>query len=346
MNFFKEQQVARERLIRFKILFFSTLILANYLFSYIAFIIIYPRIDYVMDDVFIHFFDNHLDHASFWMSFICFTLFAIGCAQERVRRIALGGGQYVAERVGGKEIPLGTINIKQLRLKNIVEEMSIASGIIPPKIYILENENEINAFAAGFTINDAVVGISNGCLEKLTREELQGVIAHEIGHIVNGDMKLNLELIAYLKEFFPNLKQLKKDADEINIFFKCFYLLIGSPIVFLWKLAYFLQVMLKQAVTRNQEFIADAKAVQLTRNPDGIAGALKKILVRGNSFSVASDNAQEFFHLWLHWPQSRIFSSHPPLEERIAKILPGFDHSQFVLKRKKESSINNGRRFF
>jgi Zn-dependent protease with chaperone function len=332
MNFFKEQQIARERLSKFRRLFFLTVLITAYGTAFVF-------------DTYLTIKENsesfslvsHLYGPFFWIV-LCAVLFFIFGMSFFKRLQMRAGGEYVAKKAGGKEIPIGSKDIKHIRLKNVVEEMSIASGIIPPKIFILEDELDINAFAAGFTINDAVIGVSIGCLQKLTRDELQGVIAHEIGHIVNGDMRLNLELIGYLfglsgiadvGRVILRGSSNSRDRGRGGHMGGAFIYLIGI-------VGFFLGHILKQAISRGQEFAADAKAVQLTRNPDGIGGALKKIFVKENSFAINSNHAEEISHLWFHWPKSNLFSSHPPLQERIVKILPRFDLSNFVLKEKKD----------
>lgn len=332
MNFFKEQQIARERLIKFRRLFYLTVFLTAYATAMVFDIYISLKLNensfFILD---------HVEHPLFWGILGFVLIFIMGMSLLKRWQLR-NGGQYIAEKAGGKQIPIGSNDIKHVRLKNIVEEMSIASGIIPPKIYVLEKENEINAFAAGFTINDAVIAVSSGCLEKLTRDELQGVVAHEIGHIVNGDMKLNLELIGYtfglscIAEVGRTLLRGSDDRKNRGH-------IIGFVIYLVGIVGYFMGLLLKQTISRGQEFAADAKAVQFTRNPDGIGGALKKIFVREKSFKSVAKNGDEISHLWLYWPSNQMLASHPPLEERLVKIFPRFDKSQFIQKEKKNLSL-------
>jgi Zn-dependent protease with chaperone function len=331
MNFFKEQQIARERLIRFRRLFFITVFLTAYGTAFVFDAFLTLKLDPESFS-----FTSHFDQTYFWFVLTGVLFFILGMSWFKRRQMG-SGGVYIASQAGGKQIPIESKDIRHIRLKNVVEEMSIASGIIPPKIFILENESDINAFAAGFTVNDAVIAVSAGCLDKLTRDELQGVIAHEIGHIVNGDMRLNLELIGYLFGLsgIADLGQILLRARSNSSKRNSGGHIAGLFIYLIGIVGYFLGLVLKQAISRGQEFAADAKAVQLTRNPDGIGGALKKIFVRENAFSVSSNKGHEFSHLWFHWPKSFVFASHPPLEERLAKILPAFDVSTFVLKEKK-----------
>ncbi len=335
MNFFKEQQIARERLSKFRRLFLLTVLITAYGTAFVFDTYVIIQEDPESFSLF-----GHLNQPFFWLilSSVLFFIFGMSFFKRLQMR---AGGAYIAKKAGGKEIPIGSKDIKHIRLKNVVEEMSIASGIIPPRIFILENELDINAFAAGFTINDAVIGVSAGCLQKLTRDELQGVIAHEIGHIINGDMRLNLELIGYLFGLsgVADLGRIILRGGS-NSRSKGRGGHVGGLFIYIIGLVGFLLGhILKQAISRGQEFAADAKAVQLTRNPEGIGGALKKIFVKENSFVINAVQGEEFSHLWFHWPKSKIFSSHPPLEDRIGKILPRFDVSNFVLKEKKDLQV-------
>jgi len=328
MNFFKEQEIARKRLERFHILFMFT-VMATATSSAIVLRVLMDKTT-PFEQIFTRrlFLSSHF----FW-SILFFAAIIYGCSQWK--RWLLGrGGSLVAESMGGVEISKCENDLDLEKLKNIVEEMSIASGIIPPKIFLLAEENDINAFAAGLTFHDAAIAVSKGCLKKLNRDELQGVVAHEIGHIVNGDMKLNLEIIGYLfglmaisdlgKAIMRGRDRKKNPTLIIGL---CFYV-VGS-------LGYVMGLLLRYAISRNQEFAADARAVQFTRNPHGIGGALKKILAGLDDFKVEAPKGHEVSHMWLYFPRSTFFSSHPPLEERISRILQGFKAKEFFQKEKK-----------
>lgn len=250
-----------------------------------------------------------------------------------------GGGKVVAEDLGGTLVDRMTEDELEKRLLNIVEEMAIASGISVPEVYVLGEENGINAFAAGFTPNDAVIGVTRGCLEQLARDELQGVIAHEFSHILNGDMRLNLRLIgviqglifiyligrALLRGSFlggGSGKSSSKDKDS--------GLIIGLGMVVIGGIGFFCGRLIKSAVSRQREFLADASAVQFTRNPDGISGALQKIAGYKSGSKVKSPMAEEASHLFfgeaftgIFESFGQVFSTHPPVKERI-KRLEGF----------------------
>lgn len=253
------------------------------------------------------------------------------------------GGRAVAEALGGRPLNVINANTDEKKILNVVEEMSIASGTPVPPVYIIEDE-AINAFAAGHTPQDAVIGVTRGCIRLLTRDELQGVIAHEFSHIFHGDMRLNLRLVALLNgilllgligEFLlrssghrrafgsSNFGSNKNKSPAAIIGLGLGLMIIGYTGTFFGKL-------IKAAVSRQREFLADASAVKFTRNPDGIGGALKKLggYVGGSQMDVA--NASEFSHLFFGegTGASSLFNAlatHPPLEERIKRIDPHWD---------------------
>jgi Zn-dependent protease with chaperone function len=336
MNFFKEQKDTQQKIFVFRILFVLTLFLVSFFTALIIWYYVQTSIDFIM---FLKYSFTgsveHLNHGNFFYYYGVTA--ALMLIISIIRRNQLTeGGSYIAEALGGKKIPTNSNDMGHSRLKNIVEEMSLASGIIPPQIYILEDETDINAFAAGFTINDAVIGVSKGCLDRLNRDELQGVVAHEIGHIVNGDMRLNIEMTGYLFGIsfiseigYVMIRNHSVRRDHLMG-------ITGILFIFVGILGDFFGYLLKQIILRNQEFWADARAVQYTRNPEGIGGALKKILKKGKSFGVYSVRGHEFSHIWFHWPkpQMSFLSSHPPIEKRIKKILPQFDVENFVPKEK------------
>jgi Zn-dependent protease with chaperone function len=196
------------------------------------------------------------------------------------------GGAYVAKLMGAKEVDLDTNDPKLRQFINVVEEMTIASGMPMPELFYLDREEGINAFAAGTTIHNAVVCVSRGCLDLLNRDELQGVVAHEFSHIFNGDMKLNIKLIGYLAGLMSLVHigriilrstrySSNRKSGGIAIFAIVFFVIGG--------IGYFFAAVIKAAISRQREFLADASAVQFTRNPDGIGGALKKLRSIGNA---------------------------------------------------------------
>jgi Zn-dependent protease with chaperone function len=247
------------------------------------------------------------------------------------------GGSVVAESVGGRLVPPNTPDPEQRRLLNVVEEMAIASGVPVPQAYLLSEEPGINAFAAGYTPGDCVVGVTRGCLRHLSRDELQGVIAHEFSHILNGDMRLNLRLIGLLNGILSlamigrlllrsgggsSRNSSRDSGGGVLVFLGLVLYLLGSIGVFFGSL-------IKAAVSRQREFLADAAAVQFTRNPDGLAGALKKIGGLGQGSVLGHPNADVASHMYFasgigtNWFNA--FATHPPLVERIRVLDPQFD---------------------
>ena len=198
------------------------------------------------------------------------------------------GGSAIAEMVGGRPVDLKTTDLRERKLLNVVEEMSIASGIPMPAVYVLEDEPGLNAFAAGLTTSDAAVAVTRGTLDKLTRDELQGVVAHEFSHILNGDMRLNVRITAIVFGILVIgllgrgiLRSLGRGRVRTGGGKKgggiALILAIGLALLIIGYIGYFFGRLIQAAVSRQREFLADASAVQFTRNPGGITGALKKI---------------------------------------------------------------------
>lgn len=236
------------------------------------------------------------------------------------------GGSYVAESVGAHRVDMASkTNSKNQQLLNIVEEIATASSLPIPAVYILETP-QINAFAAGMSSKDAAVTVTRGCLELLNRDELQGVIAHEFGHIYNGDMKISLRLAAMVMGFFfvfyiaLRLLQFspRRDSDRDrggNLLIVAALILIIAG-TFTWLFG----SILKASVSREREYLADACAVQFTRNPDGIANALIKI--SKSETNAMPKEGMSFSHLYLddRGGLSSLFATHPPLIKRIQAI--------------------------
>ena len=219
-----------------------------------------------------------------------------------------GGGQTVAEELGGRLLTAGTADPVERRLLNVVEEMAIASGTPTPPVYLMDREDGINAFAAGFSPTDAVIGVTKGTATQLDRDELQGVIAHEFSHILNGDMRLNIRLmgllhgiliIGMLGYFLLRLsfytgggRRSRSGKEAIPI------MAIGAGLAVIGFAGTFFGNLIKAAVSRQREFLADASAVQFTRQPDGLAGALKKIGGFSAGSSIENPNAPEASHMF------------------------------------------------
>lgn len=272
-----------------------------------------------------------------WVSLLVFVVIAVVVSIKRAELSQ--GGQVVAKALGGRLLDYQLADNKQQRLLNVVEEMAIAAGVPVPPVYLI-NESSINAFAAGYSPADAVIGVTQGCLNLLDRDQLQGVIAHEFSHILNGDMRLNIRLIALLHgiEFIGHsgyflLRSMGRRSAVASGSSKSKdngggILGLALGLMVLGYLGTFFGSLIKAAVSRQREFLADASAVQFTRNPSGIAGALKAIGAATFGSQVKNPNADEMSHLFFAEAISRwssLFATHPPLQQRIKRLDPGWD---------------------
>lgn len=247
-----------------------------------------------------------------------------------------GGGAAVAEALGGRRLDPGSTEPEARKVLNVVEEMALASGIAVPPVYVLEDP-AINAFAAGYSPRDAVIGVTRGSLRHLTRSELQGVIAHEFSHVFHGDMRLNTRLVSVLhgilviglvgRGILQVMPWRRGGNSRDNAGPQL--LVIALVLVVLGSIGTLFGRIIKAAVSRQREFLADAAAVQFTRNPQGIAGALKKIGAVPAGSRVSDAHAHEFSHMFFSKAVGRAsgawMSTHPPLAERIRRIDPGWD---------------------
>ena len=260
----------------------------------------------------------------------------------RTARLSAGGG-VVARQLGGTEVPPDVDDRLRQRLRNVIEEMSIASSVPVPEIYVLESEPGINAFAAGFTTGDAAIAVTRGCLERLSRDELQGVIAHEFSHILNGDMRLNIRLMGVLFGILAlgligrtvlrsarigglRVGRSGKSGGHAGV------LAAGAVLLIVGYVGVFFGRIIKADISRQREFLADASAVQFTRDTQGLAGALKKIGGYTPASYLAEADAEEVSHMLFALGASSlrsVFATHPPLVERIRALDKSFDPSQF-----------------
>jgi len=251
--------------------------------------------------------------------------------------ISRGGGR-IAEELGGRRLQPNSTDLVERRILNVVEEMALASGTPVPPVYLLDNEPGINAFAAGFTPADAVIGVNRGTVELLSRDELQGVIAHEFSHVLNGDMRMNLRLIgllhgilliAFLGMYIVRAVAMSGRSSSRDKKGGSFQLiLLGIALVIIGYVGLFFARLIKAAISRQREFLADASAVQFTRNPDGIGGALKKIgaVVEGSLMrSPAAEEASHMFFGNCRRAHVSWLATHPPLLTRIQRIDPQFN---------------------
>ncbi|GGY14580.1 Zn-dependent protease [Rhodanobacter panaciterrae] len=243
-----------------------------------------------------------------------------------------GGGKAVAESVGAVPVPPDTRDPQLRQLRNVIEEVAIAAGVPVPDIYLMEEEPGINAFAAGYSASDAAVCVTRGCLDNLSRDELQGVIAHEFSHVLNGDMRLNIRLMGLLFGilvlaivgrkviWFGGGRSSRRDGGGGQVW------MIGLALIVVGYIGYFFARLIQAAVARSRESLADASAVQFTRQTDGIAGALKKIAILSEGSELQVANKQEVAHMLFGEAGTfnALFATHPPLLQRIRALEPGF----------------------
>ena len=253
-----------------------------------------------------------------------------------------GGGEAVAKMAGARPVSPETTDPLERRLINVVEEMAIAAGVRVPKVYVMAGESGINAFAAGTEVSNAVVAVTRGTLETLNRDELQGVIGHEFSHILHGDMRLNIRMIGVLAGivFIGSIGRFAMYATGRGGGRRqgaAAAFAAGLALFIIGYTGLFFARLIKASIARQREFLADASSVQYTRNPDGIAGALDQIRTSARGTLIESRSAEELSHmyfgesvkLWL----SGVFATHPPLEERIRRVHPGFEPLRYRSRR-------------
>src|SRR4051812_333645 len=236
------------------------------------------------------------------------------------------GGRAVAELLDGRLVNPNSTDLHERKLLNVIEEMAIASGVPVPQVYVMDNESGINAFAAGHNASDAAISVTHGAMTMLKRDELQGVIAHEFSHLLNGDMRLNLRLmglifgILCLTIIGRILIRTRGRKNPLP--------LLGLALIFIGWAGVFFGRLIQAAVSRQREVLADASAVQFTRNPAGLAGALKKIGGLTYGSRLRSPHAEEASHLFFANGLGSSFfgfATHPPLADRIRALDPTFD---------------------
>ncbi len=339
MDFFESQDWARRK----------TGVLLFYYILAVIFIIIAVYAVSVLIFVYWGASQESLVKPSFWDPGLFITVAGItvliiaGGTLHKVHQLSTGG-KSVAELLGGRQVERDTTDPGEKKLLNIVEEMAIASGSQVPRIYMLDGEKGINAFAAGFSPDDAVIGVTRGCLENLSREELQGVIAHEFSHIINGDMRLNVKLMGVLfgilviafigimilrSSFYSSAYGRRSRSSREGGGGKLAIIVLGLALMLIGYIGVFFANLIKSAISRQREYLADASSVQYTRNPSGIAGALKKIGNFADGSKVENKHASEASHLFFSSNftgfLNKLMSTHPPLDERIKKIDPSFE---------------------
>ena len=336
MNFFEAQDDARRKT-RLLVVYFILAILGVMLSVYAIVLMVMTFLG---------------EPVSLWMPSI-FVLASLGSGAlmgtgSLFKSIQLsGGGSVVARDMGARQIDPHTTDTDERRCVNVAEEMAIASGVPVPEIWIMDDELGINAFAAGSEPGNAVVAVTRGCIQRLTRDELQGVVAHEFSHILNGDMRLNMRLMGLLfgilmismvgKMLFHTLRFMpmrssRNDKNGGAAGIVIALLLAGVGLVIVGSIGVFFGRMIQAAISRQREYLADASAVQFTRNPEGIAGALKKIGGMEYGSKLETPKAAEASHLF--FADGGMFSygltTHPPLDVRIRAIEESWD-GEFVV---------------
>jgi len=320
MNFFEHQETARRvsrRLIVLFILAVIAIVLAvNVVATFLYFSVFSPPLP-----------------TGFYPTNTLVTLLMIGAGTWWETARLASGGEAVARMIGARLVDSSTRDLLERRLVNVVEEMALASGTPVPRVYVMDSEMSINAFAAGHSLHDAVIAVTRGTLTRLTRDEIQGVIGHEFSHILNGDMRLNIRLIGVLfgllmlSMFGRFIMQLGRGSRDSRG--GVAVLMVAG--VALWIIGYvgvFFGRLIKAAVSRQREYLADASSVQFTRNPDGIGGALRKIggLTQPGlpGSGIGHPHAETLSHLFLGAAKpsfvSGLFATHPPLPARIQRI--------------------------
>ena len=343
MNFFEQQDKARSKTSRLVIMFLTGIVVLGI----IAFVAVFMGYILFLGDSY----NDEEEAFSIALTFaIVFVIILLLATWFKISQLRRGGGPQVAKELGGILLEEGNLDkiehVSQHKIKvlmNINKEMALASGVPVPNLYLIEDEG-VNAFAAGYTPLNSVIGVTSGAVNALNREELQGVIAHEYSHILNGDVKINLRfagilfgltVIYFIGEFLLRIigsgsrrRSSKKEGGGIGgvlviIAVACFVVgLIGRLFA----------NIIGSLVSKQREFLADASAVQFTRNPNGIANALNKIR-SGFGSEVTSASSSKFSHMFFGIPAkssgfSALFGTHPPLTDRIKRIDPTFDFSK------------------
>jgi Zn-dependent protease with chaperone function len=319
MDFFGHQDAARRKTGQLVVLFLlavSAVVVAVY--AAVRFLLFQTAAE---DAVALPVFDPQLAGQ---VAFVTISVILVGSVYKTLALHA--GGKAVASMLGGTELLPNSKEPGERRLLNVVEEMALAAGVPVPTVFVLEEEKGINAFAAGFSTSDAVIGVTRGAIEQLSRDELQGVIAHEFSHLLNSDSRLNLRLIGLLHGILVIaiigriLLQGTTGGDRK----KGGLALFGLALLAIGGIGVFFGRLIKAAISRQREFLADASAAQFTRNPAGLAGALQRIATAGSQLGTArAEEASHFFFAnGLKNSFFSMLSTHPPIEERVRRLDP------------------------
>jgi len=329
MNFFQSQDKARTNTRRL-VIFFMLAVISLIAMTNLLVMLLFGFLDVDSQQQTTTLFSQPFNWQIFFT--ISAAVITVVLAGSAYKTMALsGGGEVVAESLGGHLIDPSSQDLHERKVLNVVEEMAIASGSPVPAVYLLSNEEGINAFAAGFTTGDAVIGVTKGTIKYLSREELQGVIAHEFSHIIHGDMRLNLRLIAILHGIlllgiigYFLLRSARGNSKNSGPIIG-----LGLGLMVIGYAGTFFGNLIKSSVSRQREFLADASAVQFTRNNLGIAGALKKIggLSAGSLLESpsASSMSHAYFSNGITSYLDTLTATHPPLDIRIKRLEPDWD---------------------
>jgi Zn-dependent protease with chaperone function len=260
-----------------------------------------------------------------------------------------GGGESVASLLGGRRLQPNSRLLQERRILNVVEEMALAAGTPVPPVYLLDGEEGINAFAAGYTIDDAVIGLNRGTIETLNRDELQGVVAHEFSHILNGDMRMSIRMIGILHGIqlialigYYMLRSMggrRSTSSSDSGKGAAGLLALAVGLIAVGGIGILFARLIKASVSRQREFLADASAVQFTRNPDGIAGALK--MIGSQTSRMQNPAAEETSHMFfssMFGDGGNMMATHPPLLKRIREIDPRFDGDYSAYARRRDEA--------
>src|SRR5277367_6271665 len=333
MDFFERQDKARKKT-KWLVIYFILAVAAMIVAIYIASLLIFSGVQLHQ-----HRFNDEQPQFDLWnpQIFLAVALgtIAIILIGSSYKTMALAaGGSAVSEMMGARLVSANTTDPDERKLLNVVEEMAIASGVPVPQVYVMDDEDGINAFAAGHKPGDATVTVTRGCMKLLSRDELQGVIGHEFSHILNGDMRLNLRLmgtifgILCLAIIGRILLQTARGGGRSRG--QNPLPILGLTLLIIGYIGVFFGRLIQAAVSRQREFLADASSVQFTRNPGGITGALKKIGGLGEMGSRLSHaHSEELSHMFfgngISEPFIGLLETHPPLTDRIKAIDPNFD---------------------
>ena len=347
MNFFEAQDSARRSTTLLIFLFVLAiaflLVLSNFLIFEFLYFIEFGMLTFSLSQL-----DLVFDRNLSVVFSAAILLFIVLGSLYKLAQLS-SGGSAIAQYLGGVIIPRSSSDPLHKKILNVVEEMAIASGTPVPQVYIL-NEQGINAFAAGWKTTNAVIGITQGALERLSRDELQGVIAHEFSHIFNGDMRLNIRLIAILhgilmigmlgRMILRSLRYVRSSRNSKGGGQAVLVILgVGGALAVVGYSGTFFGNWIKSLISRQREYLADASAVQFTRSNEGIANALKKIggAIPGSAILAAS--VDEYSHAYFAKGETGglsyfSFSTPPPLTQRILRIQPGWDGKYLFDERK------------